>query len=348
MLHVYFGADEFRLSEALAELRTRLDSDGLLGTNTTTLAARGLTPGVLLQHASTLPFLASARLVIVEGLIGATSGRDAIRTWTPLLEALPTLPPTNHLVFVDIAPPREGGTRDTSFGRSTFLKALREVPGADIREFRPLRASGRDNEVATWVRGRAQATNLAIEPAAIAALVEHVGADLRILAGELEKLARYAGPRTITRQDVDALTPEAHETNVFSLVDSVVEGRQGQAVVFLRAQIADGNDEPLRVQALLARQVRNLVRARELLDAGGGPGEIAEATGVTGDYPLRKLVTQARTVPLAAAEAALRAIEECDHSIKTGEMGDELALELLVIRLGELLGARRPEGMRSR
>ncbi len=348
MLHVYFGADEYRLSEALRELRTQLDTDGLLGTNTTVLAARGLTPGVLLQHASTLPFLAAARLVIVEGLIAATSGRDALRTWTPVLEALPALPPANHLVLVDTTAGRDAGGRESSLGRSAFLKALREVPGADVREFRPLRATGRDNEVTTWARARAQATGVAIEPAAIAALVEHVGADLRVLAGELEKLARFAGARTITRTDIEALTPEAHETNVFSLVDAVVEGRQGQAVVLLRAQIAEGNDEPLRVQALLARQVRNLVRARELLDHGGGSAEIAEATGVSGDYPLRKLVTQARAVPIDTAEAALRAIEACDHSIKTGEMGDELALELLVIRLGELLAARPTTGTRPR
>lgn len=348
MLHVYYGADEYRLSEALRDLRAGLDTDGLLGTNTTVLAARGLTPGVLLQHVSTLPFLAAARLVIIEGLIAATSGRDGLRTWTPVLEALPALPPSNHLVLVDVSAGRDTGGRESSPGRSAFLKALREVPGADVREFRPLRATGRDNEVATWVRGRAQATGVAIEPAAVAALVEHVGADLRVLAGELEKLARYAGPRTITRADVDALTPEAHETNVFSLVDAVVEGRQGQAVVLLRAQIAEGNDEPLRVQALLARQVRNLVRAREVLDGGGGPADIAEATGVTGDYPLRKLVTQARAVPIEAAEAALRAIEDCDHSIKTGALGDELALELLVIRLGELLAARPAGGPRSR
>ncbi len=351
MLHVFYGADEFRMSEALAELRGRLDVDGLLATNTTVLAARGLTPGLLLQHATTLPFLATARLVIVEGLLAAATGRDAMRTWTPLLEALPTLPPTNHLVLLDSAPPRDDGPfrRDgASFGRSALLKALRELPGGEVREFRPLRATGRDNEVVPWVRARAESTRIAIEPAAATALVDHVGANLRALAGELEKLARFAGPRPITRADVDLLTPEARETNVFNLVDAVVEGRQGQAVVLLRSQLADDHDEPLRVQALLARQVRNLVRARELLDEGAGPGEVAEATGVTGDYPLRKLVSQARAVPLAAAEAALRAIEESDHSIKTGELGDELALELLVIHLGELLASTRSDGARER
>ena len=59
---------------------------------------------------------------------------------------------------------------------------------------------------------------------------------------------------------------------------------------------------------------------------------------------LRKLLGQARTPGAAAIEDALRAIESADHAVKTGELADELALELLVIRLGELLGNRRDAG----
>lgn len=338
MLHLYFGPDEFRIREALTELRTRLDEDGLLATNTTTLGARGLTPGLLLQHVSTLPFLASARLVIVEGLLAAGGGRDAVRTWTPLLEALPGIPPTNHLALIEPLAGRDGAS---AFSRSALARAFREVPDAEVREFRALRATGRDNEVVPWVRGRAGELGVTIEPRAIEVLVEHVGADLRVLAGELEKLARYAGDRAVTAEDVALLTPEAQESSIFNLVDAVVEGRAGQALVLLRRMVVVERAEPLRLQAMLSRQVRHMVRARELLDLGAPQSAVAEATGVTGDYPLRKLLGQARAPGAAAIEDALRAIEASDHAVKTGELGDELALELLVIRLGELLGSRR-------
>ncbi len=338
MLHVYFGADEFRMREALGELRVRLDDDGLLATNTTVLAGRGLAPGVLLQHVSTLPFLATARLVVVEGLLATAGGREVVKAWTPLLEALPALPPSNHLVLFDPHATREVGQ---AFGRSGLARAFREVPGAEVREFRALRTTGRDNEVIPWVRARAAAGGVAIEPAAIEALVAHVGADLRALAGEMEKLARYAGDRAVSASDVALLTPDAQESGIFNLVDAVVEGRAGQALVLLRHMVAAEREEPLRIQALLSRQVRNMVRARELLDDGAPQNAIAEATGVTNDYPLRKLLGQARTPTATAIEDSLRAIEASDHAVKTGELGDELALELLVIRLGELLGGRR-------
>src|SRR5688572_22600083 len=143
MLHLYFGADEFRIGEALSELRSRLDEDGFLATNTSTPPARGLTPGLLLQHISTLPFLAAARLVVVEGMLASAGGRNAVTEWTPVLEALPVLPPTNHLALIEPLATREAVT---AFGRSALVRAFREVPGADVREFRALRAIGRDNE----------------------------------------------------------------------------------------------------------------------------------------------------------------------------------------------------------
>ena len=56
MLHVLYGTDDFRVSEALRALKASLDPDGMLATNTSVLAGRGLTPHVLIQHASAMPF----------------------------------------------------------------------------------------------------------------------------------------------------------------------------------------------------------------------------------------------------------------------------------------------------
>ena len=47
-LHLYYGRDDFSLREAYDDLRTALDTDGLLATNTTELAGRGLKPAELI------------------------------------------------------------------------------------------------------------------------------------------------------------------------------------------------------------------------------------------------------------------------------------------------------------
>lgn len=340
-LHIYYGPDSFRLREAYNDLRAALDGDGLLATNTTQLAGRGLNPAELIQHATTLPFLAEARVVVVDGLISSLGGGQAVvRQWEPLLELLPELPPSNHLVLLEPLT----AERSRNFGRSALLGALRAIEGADVRDFPELRTyAGRDggeSPVAAWARERAAAAGIAIEPAAIDELVELVGGNLWVIASEIEKLGQYAGARPVTPIDVRLLTPEAAEAGIFDIVDAVVEGRSANALLLIRRMLEQGTYSPTRIQNMIARQVRHLVRATELLEQGADRSAVMEATGVRSSFPLNKLLRQARSTSRAAAEQALREIESSDHAVKTGQTGDALALELLVMRLSAL--TRRP------
>ena len=345
MLHLYHGGDDFRMREAYNDLRASLDGDGMLETNTALLQPRGLTPALLIEHVSTAPFLAEARLAVVEGLLTSLGGgRDVVATWQPLLDFLPQMPPVNHLVLLEPTD-RDSGR---ALERSALAAAVRETPGADLREFRELRLRGGSNEVIAWARERAAARGVEIEPAAVAELVDHVGADLWTLAAEIDKLGRYAGGRAVTAADVRLLTPQAQDANVFNLVDAAVEGHAPEALVQLRRMLDGGSGSPQYVQAMIARQLRNLVRATELLEAGASQEAIADATGVRNDFALRKLTDQARATSRAVAEQGLRAVEHCDHAIKTGELDDALALELLITRLASLSTEPRRANGRAR
>ena len=349
MLHLYLGStdqrrdsDDFRLREAYRELRAALDTDGMLELNTSELPARGLTPQALIEHASTVPFLASARIVAVEGLLASLGARrGVVADWQPLLDALPGLPETNHVVLIEPARTRE---ERATLGRSPLLRALRALDGVDLRTFAALRLYGRDrgNEVAAWLRARAEQRGIAIEPDAAERLSELLGADLWALSGELDKLGHYAAGRAVSAADVDLLSPAAREADVFAIVDDAVEGRTGPALLRLRRLLEGGAEHPARIQALIARQLRNLVRAAELLDQGADREAVGQATGVTHPYPLRKLVGQASVTGRATAEEGLRAVEASDHAVKTGRYPDVLALELLVARLAELRRHARP------
>lgn len=353
MLHLYTGSllagtdsDDFRLHEAYTALRAALDSDGMLATNTTTLPARGLTPGEVIQHLSTIPFLAAARVVAVEGLLVALgTRRQALDQWQPLLDFLPVMPETNHLVLLEPAPERD---HRTTLERSPLLRALRALPGADVQEFRALRMYGRDsgNEVARWVLERAAARGVRLERTAAEALSELIGPNLWLLAAEVDKLGQYADGRAVTVADVRALTTAAREAGMFDLVDAAVEGRTPAALRLLRQMLDEGSDPPAVILVMIARQLRNLVRATELMEQRVPETAIGEATGVQNRYALGKLVRQAGMLGRAAAEQGLRAAEEADHAVKTGARDEALALDLLVCRLAELApaGAAQRDG----
>ena len=107
------------------------------------------------------------------------------------------------------------------------------------------------------------------------------------------------------------------------------------ALRLLRRMLDDESETPGHVQLLVARQLRLLVRATELLEARASQDEVADATGARG-FPLTKLMRQARATHRGAAEAALRAAEASDTAVKTGKLTDVLAVELLVVQLSAL------------
>jgi len=345
VLHVIYGPDEFRAAEEVRSIHDALDTDGSLASNTTVVPGRNLSPGELIQHASALPFLAPARLVVVEGLL-TTLGRrrGLVDTWQPFLDFLPHMPESNHVVLLE--PPPKRGEREDDLGKGPLANALRQRPNVRIAHFPELKtwARGGPSEVAQWLQDRAVRRGVSIEPRAIEALADLTGANLRALASELDKLATYAGARTITVEDVRALTPLSREELIFSVVDAIVEGQAASALRQVRRMLDEGSHTAPGVQQMVARQLRLLVRATEIIEARGSQEDVGAATGARG-FPLTKLMRQARATTRAAAEAALRATESTDHSVKTGRLTDELALEMLVVQIAAL--APRHAGRRS-
>ncbi len=341
-LHLIYGENDFTASEALAALKAALDTDGSLAANTSVLPARGLTPSTLLQHAAALPFLAPRRLVIVEGLVTSLGGRrGSSDTWQPLLDFVPQMPESNHVVLLE-PPPKQQGDRDVVGGHA-LVTALKRMPNVTVTHCVALKAwrarDGGPSEVEAWTERRARSRGIAIERAAVGLLADLAGANLRLIATELDKLAAYTAGRPITPVDVETMTPLAREESMFELVDAIIEGRAAHAMVMLRRVIDETSETPLAVMNRVARQVRNLVRATELIEARASEQAIGEATGARG-FPLTKLLRQARATSRPAAEAALRAVEAADTEIKTGKRTDVLALELLVVQLAGIAPVR--------
>ena len=118
---------------------------------------------------------------------------------------------------------------------------------------------------------------------------------------------------------------------MFALIDAIVEGRTELALRLLRRVLDDGNVAPALLQVMIARQLRHLIRATELLERHATQQEVAEAAGVRG-FPLTKLMRQARQTSRAAVEISLHQLEDADFAVKSGRISDELALELLICR----------------
>jgi len=334
--------DPFLVRRALDEVRSRLQTpDGMLESNTVVLDGAKLTPLELIQHATTVPFLASARLVIVEGLLqhlgglkaprGKKKDGDPLEEWREAARQLGedgAVPDTNTLVFLD----PQAGARSGPF--SLFAAV------AQVNHYEPVK----DKDLGAWIRDEAASRGLNLSPGAIRALVQSVGADLWALHNELTKLETLAAGSPIDEAMVRESVVQAREMRVWDLSDAVVAGEESKAMQALSRLLVEGEPPPL-LSSMVARQYRQLAVTKDLTAARATEGDIARAAGIP-EWKVRDTSTLAARYSWPDLRRAYALLVDADLSVKRGLQDDESALQLLVHDLCAL--APRATAQRAR
>jgi DNA polymerase-3 subunit delta len=317
MLYIFHGPDDFTRKEKINELRAAMGNPSTADLNTTVLEGRDLRLSDIRHHADAMPFLADKRLVIVQGyLVQITQKADELNR---LVEYLPALPPTTDLVLVE---------PDTLDKRHAVLKAAAQL------EATVLHFGGPDEQnLRSWIMQKARRHDATIEPNAAELLGRLVGANLRTLDSELEKLALYvAGARPIQRDDVELLTPYIEESEDFGLANAIGRRDARRAYDQLHKMLDEGK-HPLAILGNIAGQIRGIVEVKDMADRGMSAQEIAKSKGWNSDYPAKMRMREAAQFSMARLEAILEMLLQMDLEIKTGQIDSLLALDTLVARL---------------
>ena len=322
-VHVLHG-DPFLVQEALEELRAAVGPPEVLEANSHRYQGDEVKLGELQAVCAALPFLARARLVVVEGLMttleqrsprGRGERREASRLseWEGVEEAIQGMPPTTVLVFAE-GPLRQNNRLLTRIG-----------PHAEVRSL----PAPRREELTRWTRRRVEMRGAGITPGALRLLGDHVGPNLRLLDTELEKLSLFAGERPIEEGDVRALVPQVREASIFVAVDAILEGRSGAALPALH-QLRVGGANLSYILTMVARQLRLVTLAKEMLEQGAAAADLGPRLEIRAAYPLQKTVEQARRFPWHRLEALYARLLEMDLAVKEGRLDEDVALELMV------------------
>jgi DNA polymerase-3 subunit delta len=321
MFYIFHGPDELTRSEALAKLRAQMGDPSLAELNITVLDGETLTLGELRQVCDSLPFMSDRRLVIVHNYLTRLGGGGK-REGGPLDELvhyLPDMADSTRLVFVEA---------DTLPRGHPVLKLAAAHEQGHIHAFD---GPGR-GELTGWITNRVGAKGASIERPAADALAIAVGDDLRLLDSEIEKLAIYVGDeRPITSADVDLLVPYAGTANVFAMVDAIGR-RDGRTALHLLHKLLDENAAPLYLLSMIVRQFRILIQVKELSAQGLAASTIAKRAGLH-PFVAEKAGRQAMNFSMGQLEVIYARLLETDLAIKTGQMGDVLALDTLVAAL---------------
>lgn len=300
----------------------------------------------------TLPFLAEARLIVVDGLPKPKRGAGDEPESAP--EPEPAAKPGKKSAK---KPSAAALAREFTSGLATIAASLPPtstltvIVEEELPATHPLFAAAQRHgklllaappagaALDRWIAARVKAEDAAITPDAAQRLALLTVGDLRLLASEITKLATYVGRGgTIDAPAVAALVPDHRVFRVFDLTDALARGERAAALALLHTLLADG-EQPLGIVAMVARQVRVLIQVKDLAAQQQRSGDIAAAVGMQ-PYLVEKAVAQARRFSFAQLAAAQAACLDVDTALKRSRMAPTLALDLLIAEFGNARSGR--------
>ncbi|MDD4601952.1 putative protein YqeN [bioreactor metagenome] len=275
----------------------------------------------------TIPFMGGKNVIVVRGtaLLKARKGNTDSEEQRAggnddlLIKTFSNMPEYSHVVL---------STTEKVDKRRKLFKIIES--GGRAVEMLPLKL----NDVKGWLNGKLTALNKKMAPDAIEHLLGALSLmpqiSLGFLDNELEKLALYSSGKVITLRDAEQVLASIPEVSVFAMIDALSQKQTGKALELLNEQLAAG-DHPLRILALLVRQVRMLWQAKELGAQRLDSKTLAALLGVP-PFIGEKIVRQSRNFSASALKQALLALAVTDFELKVGK-ADRTAIEKIIIEM---------------
>jgi len=159
-------------------------------------------------------------------------------------------------------------------------------------------------------------------------LAINVGNDLDLLDQEIEKLLLYKNGESIEPEDVTLLCPYVAEASIFDLVDAMGNRNGKIAAQILNKKLDEGTD-PSYLFAMVVRQFRLLIQAKELTEEGCQQSEISNRLNIHA-FVAGKVMQQSHNFDSTQLEEIYDHLLEIDVGAKTGRTELTTSLSLLV------------------
>jgi len=310
-VYLWYG-EHFLIQEALQVLKSFYFMTDPSGSGIELLSAKEVSPSLIVERANTMSFFAN-RLVVVTEVTYFQDGQTA--DLEPFLDYFTNPNLSTCLLFI---------AESVHRGRK-FYKALDKT--GEIVEFC---APKRTQDWLAWVQSELKIRGKSMDSQVASLFIEWAGHHIGVLSQELDKLVIFSGDRhKITEEDIKAITTRTIEASIFDLLDAVAGRSTVKAIQTLQKVLRE--EHPLKVLALLVRQVRLLLGCNALRNRGGNVAEAPSALGIS-PYEAQKVWQQSLKLSNEQLSTALFECLNTDLALKTGGGDSGLLLELMIIK----------------
>ena len=304
-VYLLYGEEDYLKQTYKKRLKEAISGEDTMNLNVFT--GQDIDVKEVINLAETMPFFAEKRLILVEDSGFFKKGQE------DLADYVRKVPESTCIVFVEKEVDK----------RNRLYKAVKDC--GRISEM----AKQESGELVMWGARYLKKNGKSVSANTMEELLMRTGTDMTNIISELDKLISYVGEaEAVTSEDVRAVVTAQTESRIFDMVDAIVSGKTEQAMGLYRDLLAM-KEPPMRILFLIARQFHQLLAAKDMLAEGKDRGSVASALKVP-PFALRKLTAQAGNYSREQLAERVRRAVELEEAVKTGKMGDRIAVELVI------------------
>lgn len=307
--HIYllYGEEAYLVRQYRDRLRDSLCVEGDT-MNTSVFSGKDIRPASLIDLSETMPFFAERRVIFVENSGFFKKSPEDLAAY------LGELPETTYFIFLEEEVDKRG----------KMYKQVKKF--GSVVEFK----RQTDAVLMQWILGKLKKENKRITRPVMELFLDKTGTDMELITQELEKLLCYTMEKdVIEAADVEAICANQINGKIFDMVDAIGRKEQKKALD-LYYDLLMLKEPAMRILYLVTRHFQILMQLRDMTGKGFDNKQMAAKAGVP-EFAVRKYLGQAKSFSLAQLEEIVRASVQTDENIKTGQMTDQLAVELLII-----------------
>jgi len=312
--YFFYGEEDYLKHEAIILLKRRLIKPEAEDFDFAFLHAEDNPAREAISLAETFPFMSKKRLVVIKD-----TDRFIEADLREIIEYLKKPSPFTCLVLTTEKIKKEALNR----GLYKTISSLCETV-VFWRLF--------DSDTIRWIEEKISREGKTISREAAHYLLVEVGNNLADLSGEIEKLLIYAGDRSeVTLGDVEHLIGHFKGNSIFELLKAITRKNSKESLEILSRLIETG-ESPAGILIRIAKRIRQIICAKELLEQKIAPAEIIEEVGLHPFFD-RDFTSQVQDLDVKELLTNFSRMLHADWEIKVGRKPAQFVLELLILDL---------------
>lgn len=305
-IYLLYGVELYLKKQYTDRLREALSAGDEM--NTHFFEGKDVPVDEIISLAETLPFLAERRVIFLSDTGLFKSGGEK------LAEYLVSPSPTAFLVFTE----SDVDKRCKLFKTVSSKGCAVEFTVQDEKTLK------------RWIASTLAKEGKKITEQTAQLFLTKTGTEMQNIQMELEKLISYCLDRdVVTQEDVETICTVKLNDRIFDMMEAVAR-RQTRRALDLYYDLLALKVSPLHVLSMIARQFNHLLQTKEMKRRGFSDKDIATQLGVP-PFAVGKYASQASLYKSSELRKSLEACVETDYKVKTGQLNDQMAVELLIL-----------------